>query len=79
MRRIGLVVLVLLSFATPSFAQTSQTATVERVVDGDAIEMRPAVPETDSVRLIGMGTPETLDPGEPVQPYGPQASAFTKG
>ena len=79
MRRVGLVVLVvLLSFATPAMAQTSQTVTVERVVDGDTIEVRPAVPGTESVRLIGVDTPETVDPGEPVQPYGPQASAFTK-
>jgi len=78
MRRVGLVVLVvLLSFATPALAQTSQTVTVERVVDGDTIEVRPAVPGTESVRLIGVDTPETVDPGEPVQPYGPQASAFT--
>jgi endonuclease YncB( thermonuclease family) len=79
MRRVGLVALVLLlSFATPALAQTSQNATVERVVDGDTIEVRPAVPGTESVRLIGVDTPETVDPGEPVQPYGPQASAFTK-
>jgi len=30
------------------------------------------------VRLIGMDTPETVKPGTPVQPYGPQASADLK-
>ncbi len=80
MGRVGLVVLVvLLSFATPALAQTSQTVTVERVIDGDTIEVDPAVPGTESVRLIGVDTPETVDRGEPVQPYGSQASAFTKG
>jgi micrococcal nuclease len=73
-----LVLVVLLSFAAPAFAQTSQTSTVERIVDGDTIEVDPAVPGTESVRLIGVDTPEPVDPGEPVQPYGPQASAFTK-
>ena len=31
----------------------------------------------DNVRLIGIDTPETVDPGEPVQPLGPEASQFT--
>jgi len=30
------------------------------------------------VRLIGVDTPETVKPGEPVQCFGPQASHFTK-
>jgi micrococcal nuclease len=80
MLRFGLLVVALsLILATPALAQSSQTATVDRVVDGDTVEVRPAVPGTESVRLIGVDTPETVDPGEPVQPYGPQASAFTKG
>ena len=38
MRRVGLVVLVvLLSFATPALAQTSQSVTVERVVDATEV------------------------------------------
>ena len=52
MRRVGLVV-VLLSFATPALAQTSRTATVERVVDGDTIEVRPTVPGTESEATVG--------------------------
>jgi micrococcal nuclease len=79
MLRFSLLVIALsLILATPAMAQTSQSATVERVVDGDTVEVRPAVPGTESVRLIGVDTPETVDPNEPVQPYGPQASAFTK-
>jgi len=58
--------------------QTSQTVTVERVVDGDTIEVNPAVSGTEDVRLLGVGRPETVDPNEPVEPYGPEASAFTK-
>src|SRR5215203_712328 len=63
--------------ATPALAQTSQTVTVERVVDGDTIHTSPAVGGPDGVRLIGVDTPETVDPNEPIQPYGPEASAFT--
>src|SRR5215217_3550897 len=79
MLRFGLSVLAgVLLLATPAFAQTSQTVTVERVVDGDTIEVDPKVSGTNDVRLIGLDTPETVDPQEPVEPYGPEASAFTK-
>jgi len=48
-----------------------------RVVDGDTI-----VVEEDgrrvSVRLLGVDTPETVHPTKGVQPYGPEASAYTK-
>ncbi len=50
------------------------TATVTRVVDGDTIEISPAVDGYTDVRLIGMDTPETYFGS---QPYGPEASAFT--
>src|SRR5215204_612507 len=66
-----------LSIATLAFAQTSQAVTVERVVDGDTIHTSPAVGGPDGVRLIGVDTPEPVDPNEPIQPYGPEASAFT--
>jgi micrococcal nuclease len=52
------------------------TATVSRVVDGDTIEVSPAVDGNGEVRLIGMDTPETKDPSEEVEPLGPEASAF---
>ena len=77
--RFGLLIIAgLLFFATPALAQSSQTVTVERVVDGDTIEVNPAVGGTQDVRLLGVDTPETVDPNEPVEPYGPEASAFTK-
>lgn len=50
---------------------------VERVVDGDTFEVAVAG-RRESVRLIGVDTPETVAPGRPVEPYGPQASAFAK-
>jgi micrococcal nuclease len=52
------------------------TATVTRVVDGDTIEISPAVDGNEEVRLIGVDTPETKDPNEEVEPYGPEASGF---
>ena len=52
------------------------TVTVSRVVDGDTIEISPAVSGNEEVRLVGMDTPETKDPSEGVEPLGPEASAF---
>jgi len=52
------------------------TATVAEVVDGDTIKIFPAVDGNYEVRLIGMDTPETKDPSEEVEPYGPEASSY---
>jgi micrococcal nuclease len=53
------------------------TYRVSRVVDGDTIEVtidnKPV-----KVRLIGVNTPETVDPRRPVQCFGKEASAETK-
>ena len=54
------------------------SGTVVRVVDGDTIIVRGPGGRTEDVRLIGIDTPETVDPRRPVGCYGPQASAFTK-
>jgi micrococcal nuclease len=47
---------------------------VTRVVDGDTI----VVAGVGTVRLIGVDTPETVDPRKPVQFFGREASAFTR-
>lgn len=52
------------------------TATVTEVVDGDTINISPAINGNDEVRLIGVDTPETKDPSEEIEPYGPEASAY---
>ena len=65
----GLVALALLLAAPPSEAQL-----VERVIDGDTVVVRGV----GRVRLIGVDTPETVDPRRPVEFFGRQASAFTK-
>jgi micrococcal nuclease len=54
----------------------SLTVPVARVVDGDTFEIR-VDGGIDDVRMIGVDTPETVKPGEPVECFGPQASEFT--
>jgi micrococcal nuclease len=49
-------------------------ATVKRVVDGDTFELS----DGERVRMIGVDTPETVKPNSPVEPYGKEASDFTK-
>ncbi len=50
---------------------------VTRVVDGDTIKVL-IDGEEESVRLIGVDTPETVHPNKPVECFGKEASAFTK-
>jgi micrococcal nuclease len=52
--------------------------TVVRVIDGDTILVRGGGGRIEDVRLLGIDTPETVDPRKPVQCYGPEASAFAK-
>jgi len=46
--------------------------TVERVIDGDTI----VVAGGTRIRLIGIDTPETVEPGTPVQCFGPEATRY---
>ena len=64
------------SAAASAVGNHDATAKVSRVVDGDTIEISPAVDGNEEVRLIGMDTPETKDPSEEMEPLGPEASAF---
>ena len=52
-------------------------ATVVRVVDGDTAEMDLNQGGTEGVRFIGVDTPESVAPGQPVECFGKQASRFT--
>src|SRR5262245_5648382 len=47
---------------------------VLRAVDGDTILLANHA----RVRLIGANAPETVKPDSPVEPWGPEASQFTK-
>ena len=54
-------------------AGAGQVVRVARVVDGDTIKVAgPGGPQT--VRYIGMDTPETKKPGTPIQCFGKRAS-----
>ena len=47
---------------------------VDRVVDGDTLVLA----NQHRVRLIGADTPETVRPNHPVEPWGPEATEFTR-
>ena len=51
-------------------------AVVVGVVDGDTVDLRIGQRRT-RVRLIGVNTPETVDPRRGVECFGPEAKAFT--
>lgn len=54
----------------------SETGIVVKAIDGDTIDVRIGA-RTDTVRLLGVDTPETHHPTKPVQCFGPEAAAFT--
>lgn len=67
---------------TPATSVSSTVATnalVVRGVDGDTIEVRVDGMQDDAkVRMLGVNTPESVDPRRPVQCFGKEASHFTK-
>ena len=52
------------------------TGRVTKVIDGDTIRVRLGS-TMETVRLIGVNTPETKAPNKPVECFGPEASART--
>ncbi len=48
---------------------------VTRVIDGDTVEVQSG-PRVLTLRLIGIDTPETVHPSEPVECFGPEATRF---
>ena len=76
--RIGIGILIWGMLALITEAQYEpRSAVVERVIDGDTIEVR-VDDQTHTVRLIGADTPETKHPAKEVQYFGQEAIAFTK-
>lgn len=61
--------------ASKTALKKMQAATVERVVDGDTVRLQ-LDGKSESVRLLNVNTPETVDPRRPVEEYGKEASAF---
>lgn len=59
-------------------ATTSTNALAIRAVDGDTIEVRiDGATDDVKVRLLGVDTPESVDPRRPVECFGKEASKFT--
>ena len=54
-----------------------KTYRVLSVTDGDTLKIEYEG-NSETIRLIGVDTPETVHPTKPVEPFGPEASAFTK-
>lgn len=61
------------SVGTDDELQWAPNATVERVVDGDTIDVLIGG-RRETVRLIGIDTPESVAPTRPVQCFGKEAS-----
>jgi micrococcal nuclease len=74
---LAFIFLASLAPLSAAVAVNSVQTTVDRVVDGDTIEVKYQG-KKEHVRLIGVDTPETVHPSKGVQPYGPEASNFTK-
>lgn len=79
------VLLVTLLLAVPSLVPAEAppslagpwTGRVTRVVDGDTIVVDVGG-LWETIRIIGIDTPETVDPRKPVQAFGQEASDYTK-
>lgn len=85
LKKIG-ILLVVLGFLTgcgavgagePKKEDDRNWVKVNRVVDGDTFEIINSG-KKEKLRLIGVDTPETVKPNSKVEPYGPEASNFTK-
>lgn len=79
------IILTLVSCGSPSRSQpetlpdggAALPATIVGAVDGDTVDLRFDDGHEDRARLLGIDTPETVDPDEPVDCFGPEASART--
>lgn len=70
LRNLILAALVLTILLSPALA--TDYATVTEVIDGDTFR----IDNGEKVRMIGIDTPETLDPRKPVEYFGPESKAY---
>jgi micrococcal nuclease len=63
--------------AWPGPPKDAVTAKVQRVVDGDTF-IATVGSRRERVRVIGVDTPESVDPNRPDEPFGEEASTFAK-
>ncbi|MGH8977096.1 MAG: thermonuclease family protein [Acidimicrobiia bacterium] len=59
-------------------AGTTYRATVVQTIDGDTVVVQFGDGALDTVRLLGVDTPETHHPTKPVECFGPEAAAHTQ-
>jgi len=65
-------------YLTSTLSQNNPGAyTVSRFIDGDTVSVSMNG-HIETIRFIGIDTPETHKPNTPVQCYGPEAAAYTK-
>lgn len=62
---------------TPAMPEDVEEGVVVAVVDGDTLDVRLGN-RVERVRLIGLNTPESVDPRRPVQCFGVEASLYNK-
>lgn len=81
---IALLIVALIGLSAPALAAPpdgipagAEPATVQKIVDGDTIDVVLEDGTEATVRLIGIDTPETKYPGRPVACYGPEAADYT--
>jgi micrococcal nuclease len=87
-RRRAAFLILALTLAAVVFAAISEwgsrassapfSARVVRAVDGDTLVVQEASGKQQRIRVIGVDTPEDVDPGKPVQCWSQRAAAFTK-
>ena len=69
--------IISVSFIFPAFVFAQEQGTVTSVVDGDTFKVE-IDGTTETVRIIGIDTPETVHPSKPVQCFGKEASNALK-
>jgi micrococcal nuclease len=69
----GILIAAVASLAACGGSDDSDAARVTRIVDGDTLVVS-VDGRDEKVRLIGIDTPETVDPRKPVQCFGKEAS-----
>lgn len=71
--------LAALAFPSAVSAQAGPVpATVVRVIDGDTVDVQLPDGRREHVRVIGLDTPDVVDPRRPVECMGREASACAK-
>jgi len=72
-RQIKILLLIFLTVSLSISCINPKTLRCTKVIDGDTIVLSNG----ETVRLIGVDTPETKHPSKPVEYYGKEATAFT--